>query len=125
MQFMAIVFLCIFSAICYGVVQDQFTARICVEYFTIGHPPVFHTDSPTLLALGWGVLATWWVGLMLGVPLACAARLGQRRKLTASNLLKPILTLLAVMGIGAITAGLIGFICGSNGHLYLVEPLSS
>ena len=24
---------------------------------------MFHTDSPTLLALGWGVIATWWVGL--------------------------------------------------------------
>jgi hypothetical protein len=28
---------------------------VCVEYFTIGHQPIFHTDDPTLLAFGWGV----------------------------------------------------------------------
>ena len=66
MQFMAIVVLCIVSSVVYGIVHDQITARICVEYFTIGHPPVFETDDPTLLGLGWGVIATWWVGAGLG-----------------------------------------------------------
>ena len=49
-----IVLLCIAAAVVYGILHDQVTARVCVEYFTIGHPPVFNTDSPTLLALGWG-----------------------------------------------------------------------
>ena len=68
MESLKIVLLCILSAILYGILQDQVTARVCVEYFTIGHPPVFNTESPTLLALGWGVIATWWVGLLLGIP---------------------------------------------------------
>ena len=48
--------------------------------FTIGHPPVFATDDPTLLGLGWGVIASWWVGLLLGIPLALVARAGGRSK---------------------------------------------
>jgi len=58
MQSLAIVLLCIGSAVMYGVLHDQVTARICVEYFTIGHPPVFPTDDPTLLGIGWGIIAT-------------------------------------------------------------------
>jgi hypothetical protein len=56
MRFLLIIILCIASAVVYGIVHDQITARICVEYFTIGHPPVFATESPTLLGLGWGAV---------------------------------------------------------------------
>ena len=48
-----IVLLCMASAIIYGIGHDQVTARVCVEYFTIGHAPLFPTASPTLLALLW------------------------------------------------------------------------
>ena len=88
MQAFAILVLCLLSAICYGVLHDLVTARICVEYFTIGHPPIFDTEDPTLLALGWGVLATWWVGLILGVPLALIARIGNRPKRAAFSLVR-------------------------------------
>jgi hypothetical protein len=67
METVKIVLLCILSAIIFGILHDQVTARACVEYFTIGHPPIFDTDSPTLLAFGWGIIATWWVGLILGI----------------------------------------------------------
>ena len=78
MQALAIVALSILAAVSYGIVHDQITARVCVEYFTIGHPQVLAvpTDSPTVLGFVWGVIATWWVGLGLGIPLALAARLG-------------------------------------------------
>jgi hypothetical protein len=65
-----------FAAIVYGILHDQVTARDCVEYFTIGHPPIFHTDDPTLFAFGWGVIATWWMGTILAVPAVLASRLG-------------------------------------------------
>lgn len=65
---------CIASAVGYGIIHDQITARICVEYFTIGHPPIIGTDDPTLLGIDWGILATWWVGLILGIGLTIAAR---------------------------------------------------
>jgi hypothetical protein len=89
-RFAAIIVLCIVAAVIYGVVHDQITARICVEYFTIGHPPVFGTDDPTLLGLGWGVIATWWVGLILGVLLALSSRVGSWPQLSAKQLVRPL-----------------------------------
>ena len=49
-----IILLCVLATIVYRILQDQVTARVCVEHFTIGHPPVSNTDSPTPLAFGWG-----------------------------------------------------------------------
>lgn len=125
MQTLLIIILCVASAVAYGIVHDQITVRICVEYFTIGHPPVFATDSPTLLALGWGVIATWWVGLILGVPLAVAARVGGRPKRTARSLMKPVVRLLVIMACCALIAGLMGFVLARNGVVTLLEPLAS
>jgi hypothetical protein len=124
-RFAAIILLCIVSAVVYGVVHDQITARICVEYFTIGHPPVFGTDDPTLLGLGWGVIATWWVGLILGVPLALYSRLGSWPKLTAGRLVRPVATMLAVVGVLAAVAGIVGHVAATRGSVWLVEPLAS
>lgn len=122
MQAVVIVILCIASAVVYGVLHDQVTARVCVEYFTVGHPPVFPTESPTLLGLGWGVIATWWAGLLLGVPLAVAARLGKRPKRCLRSLVRPVVTLLAVMGVCALVAG---YALGRAGAVFLLEPLAS
>src|ERR1044071_7564566 len=41
LEFLRIVALALGAAILNGVLHDQVTARICVEYFTIGHPPLF------------------------------------------------------------------------------------
>src|SRR3954464_5056776 len=101
MRALAIVGFATLSAVLYGIVHDQITARVCVEYFTVGHPPVFGTDDPTLLGIGWGILATWWVGLLLGVPLAIVSRVGSRHKRTVGSLLRPIVGLLTVMARGA------------------------
>jgi hypothetical protein len=119
MQFVAIIALCIISAVIYGVLHDQITARVCVEYFTIGHPPIFDTDDPTLLGLGWGVIATWWVGALLGVPLAAAARFGRRPKRSALSLLRPIAILFAVSAGCALLAGIAGWLLARNGMVYL------
>jgi len=103
---------CILAAIVYGVVHDQFTARICVEYFTVFHPPVFPTKSPTLLAFGWGVIATWWVGAFLGLLLCIAARFGPRPKLTVRDLTGPVIKLLVVMACSALLFGVLGYFLG-------------
>jgi hypothetical protein len=120
-----IISLCFVAAIAYGIVHDQITARICVEYFTIGHPPVFDTDSPTLLGLGWGVIATWWVGLLLGLMLAFAALRGSRPKRTARSLVGPVAILLVWMGTLAAVAGVLGFLAANLGWVRLVEPFAS
>ena len=109
MQSLKIVLFCIFAAICYGIVYDEITARICVEYFTVGHPNLFGTDSPTLLGIGWSIVATWWVGLILGTGLAFAARFGSRPKRSLADLRRPIFVLLLVMAVCATLAGITGF----------------
>jgi hypothetical protein len=96
------------AAISYGILHDQVTAHICIEYFTIAHPPVFPTESPFWLALGWGVIATWWVGLPLGLLLAATARLGSSPKLGLSDLRWPILLLMACSGLLAMVSGSVG-----------------
>ena len=117
MEFLKIVFTCIAAAVLYGIVHDQFTARICVEYFTVFHPPIFSTESPTLLAFGWGVIATWWVGAMLGILLAIAARVGSRPKLGVGILMSSITKLLLMMGASAFLFGLAGYFLAKSGMI--------
>lgn len=125
MQILAIIALCIASAVTYGMLHDQVTARVCVEYFTIGHPPIFDTESPTLLGIGWGIIATWWIGLLLGIPLAIASCAGRRPRRGVRSLSRPVGTLLFVMGICALLAGIAGFASGHRGAVFLIEPLAS
>ena len=115
MESVKILLLSIAAAAAYGIVHDQFTARICLEYFTVFHPPIFATRSPTLLAIGWGVVATWWVGLFLGVLLTISARVGSHPKLTVSDLYKSIERLLLVMGACAFLSGLTGYVLSGRG----------
>ncbi|HLN27843.1 MAG TPA: hypothetical protein VK395_08870 [Gemmataceae bacterium] len=125
MESLKIILLCVMSAIGFGILHDQVTARVCVEYFTIGHPPVFNTESPTLLALGWGILATWWVGLLLGMPAALASRLGSWPKVTARRWVGLICGLMVVTARTSLLAGVVGYFLAKSGAVWLVEPLAS
>ena len=124
MRWIAIILMCVVTCVAYGIIHDQITARICVEYFTIGHPPVFPTDDPTLLGLGWGVIATWWVGVLLGVPLAAACRLGRWPKREPRTLWRPLIRLSAFSFTIAAIAGLVGWVAASNGWVFLVGSIS-
>jgi hypothetical protein len=121
MQTLKIVVGCIAAAILYGIVHDQFTARICLEYFTVFHPPVFATQSPTLLGIGWGIIATWWMGAFLGVLIAIAARAGSRSKIAAEELVRPIAWLLLTMATLALLCDVLGFVLARNGSIQLPE----
>jgi hypothetical protein len=120
-----ILLLSIGAAVTYGILHDQITARVCVEYFTFGHPPIFETDSPTLLGLGWGIIATWWAGLFVGVVALFAARVGVWPKMSARNLFVPVVYLLLAMGLLAAIAGISGYVAAQAGAIVLVEPLAS
>jgi hypothetical protein len=120
-----IILVCVAAAICYGIVHDQFTARICIEYFTVFHSPIFGTQSPTLLGIGWGVIATWWVGAFLGIMLAVAARAGSRPKLTAIALLRPIGKLLLTMAACAALSGFLGFVLAENNIVFPPDWVAS
>jgi hypothetical protein len=120
-----IVLLSIVAAVLYGIVHDQVTARVAVEYFTVAHPLIIDSEDPTALGLFWGVVATWWVGAILGVLLAVAARVGARPKRSARELVRPIGILLATMAGAALAAGLLGGILGASSAVTLLEPLAS
>lgn len=102
MEFFKIIFFCIVAAAIYGVVHDQITAS-------------FPTESPTLLAIGWGIVATWWMGAFLGVLLAIATRAGSRHPLTAREVFPYIVRLLVVMAVCAVVSGLVGFSLAKRG----------
>ena len=65
------------------------------------------------------MIATWWVGLPLGLLLAFAARAGKRPKLKAADLQRPMLLLLAVMATSAVIAGSVGGILAARGSAWL------
>jgi hypothetical protein len=123
-QSIGILLMCVLAAVAYGIAHDLITARVCVEYFTVGHPPVFDTDDPTLLGIGWGVIATWWVGLLVGVPLALVARAGSRPKRPVGSLIRPLVWLLAVMAVCALAAGMLGWFLARSGTVLLVGPIA-
>ena len=110
MQFLAIIVLSVLGGAAYGILHDQVTVRVCLEYFTIGHPAIFATRSPTLLAIGWGIVATWWVALPLGFSLAVAARIGTRPKWGVREVARPLAALLASMAVCALLSGIAGYV---------------
>jgi len=121
-----IVLLGVGAAVTYGVLQDQVTAHFCVEYFTIGHTDFFNLGDPTLIAFEWGLIATWWAGLALGVLVACIARVGTRRpRLSAHDLLRPTLVVQGCVGLVALIAGVTGYIVAKAGGVSLTQPLAS
>jgi hypothetical protein len=123
MESLKIIGLSILAGAIYGIVHDQVTARVCLEYFTIYHPNLFHTQSPTLLAPGWGILATWWVSLFLGLMLAIAARAGSPPKLTAAELAPKLAKLLAIMAVCALTGGIAGYFLQGLGMEYYATDI--
>jgi hypothetical protein len=125
MESIRIVLLCIAAPVAYGIVHDQVTARICIECLTIGHSDLFGTKDSTLLGIGWGIVATWWVGPMLGVPMTFAARWGKGPKLDAKDLVRPLGLLLTVSCVVAVLAGLVGFVAASRGWVVLLGSLAS
>jgi hypothetical protein len=109
-QFFAIVAGIVALAGAYGILHDQVTARICLEYFTVAHPRIMESEDPTLLALAWGVIATWWFALPFGLIAAGLARLGPRPQLSVGEVLRIAALSLAVTGVLAGVAGAFAWI---------------
>ena len=116
-----VVLLSVIAAMAYGIIHDQITARLCVEYFTVAHPALFHTVSPTLLGIAWGIAGTFGSGLLLGVLLAQASQSRSMPPMPVSNLCKPIFLLLGTMSVAAALAGLVGFELSRRSIISLAE----
>lgn len=124
MKSLVIVLFCIALSVVYGIVHDQITVRMCLEYFTLAHPPLGIGEDPTTLALAWGVIATWWVGLILGVALALAARVGSWPKLALRDLWLAIVIAMAIVFVLAMMSLVAGWVAGVSGRFRPPERIA-
>jgi hypothetical protein len=69
-------------------------------------------------------VATWWVGLPLGVIVAMAARHGSRPKLSAAQVGPYIFGLMLVVGALALTSGLLAYLPATRGAIALSKDWS-
>jgi hypothetical protein len=76
-RFLAIVLGAMGLACALGICLDMVTAHVAVEYFTVHHPRIVDTERPWLLAIVWGIAASWWFGAIAGVVVGW---INQRRR---------------------------------------------
>jgi hypothetical protein len=69
-RFLKIVFGSTMLACVLGIALDLITANVAVEYFSVHHPKIVPTENPWILALVWGVTASWWFGAIAGAVVA-------------------------------------------------------
>jgi uncharacterized membrane protein YedE/YeeE len=116
----AVVLLAIFASIGYAVVNDQITVQVCPEYFTVGHALIFGQQPLPVLGLLWGLCAGFFPGLALGIVLAIVCSKSQRT-VRATELIRPIATLLLVMAAAAVAAGLFGWWLSLNHQIEMPQ----
>jgi hypothetical protein len=69
-RFLSIVFGSVMLACLLGISVDMVTANMAVEYFTVHHPKVVSSESPLVMAILWGIGASWWFGAIAGCIVA-------------------------------------------------------
>jgi membrane associated rhomboid family serine protease len=115
--------ICVATAIVYGVVNDQVTSRISWEYFYYGKElekvlgPQVPPDSLALSreAAKIGAMATWSVGLILGVAILIANNPRRdRAQLSFRELLKLLLPVIGITITFAVAFGFLGWFGGLN-----------
>jgi hypothetical protein len=119
-----VILLSVLAAITYGIIHDQITAHLCPEYFTVAHPPLFHTKSPTILGFCWGIAATIGIGAVLGALLAEVSQSQGPPPCPIPRLCRSLLILLAAMAVAAFLAGLLGFELSRHAVIHLPYPFA-
>lgn len=117
-----IVAISVAGAVIYGLIHDQVTIRVCPQYFTVTHPKVTDSTNLTVIALIWGVIATWWMGVILGIPLAVTATLGTWP--VYPRIVRAIAWLLIVMGVLALVAGITGYVLARRDAITIPHDLA-
>jgi len=122
-RFVQIVCLSVMAAISYGIVHDQITARLCIEYFTLTRPPLIASHDPTAVGFFWGIFATWWVGIPFGGALAAACCL-RAIPTRPNDIVLPLARLVGLVALCAILGGLAGYIGCRTGWLQVSEEFA-
>jgi len=115
------------TAVFYGVINDQLTCTISWEYFYYGKE-IYKVVGPETPPADWpfrwevakvGIMATWSVGLILGVILLVANNpIKNWPRLSYRTLLRCLITIVLI----SITFGIIGGLLGYQGFLTNLSP---
>ncbi len=101
----------------YGILHDQFTYTISPEYYTkfkfyqfgfmdIGNEAIF--PYPRIQVSGVGFMATWWMGLLIGIILGFVGLIHKDNK----QMLRATLGAIILTVLVAFATGLIGLVYG-------------
>jgi heme A synthase len=128
--FILFLFCSIIIAGSYGILHDQITYSISPEYFTkfkyeqFGFEPSwFGGDRQTVAVIGF--LATWWMGLIIGVILGIVAFIFPDYKTMAKALRKSIILIFCIAACSALAGGLYGrfYLAHTQVNWWLPEDL--
>lgn len=97
-----------------GIAVDLVTANVAVEYFTVYHPHVVDSESPWVMALVWGIGASWWAGLALA-PFLWWANVSRREPLPRKRVVRMV-----AKGMGGIWLVMMSIVLG----VYLIGGLA-
>lgn len=112
------------AAIFYGVLHDLITAHICIEYFSVAHPmliPVFN-DDPIILAIEWGILSTWWFGLIWGFLLWATLTYKGESFLALRPFCSLLIKNILLIGVTASASGAVGFLL-AKAHVFSIPVI--
>ena len=87
LRFLKIVLGSVLLACLLGIQLDLVTANVAVEYFSVHHPRIVASENPFVLAVVWGIAASWWFGAIAGAILATVNHL-RPHPLSAAKILK-------------------------------------
>jgi hypothetical protein len=97
-----------------GIAIDVMTANVAVEYFTVHHRHVVDSESPWVMALVWGIGASWWFGLAAGV-LLWWMNIRRQQPLSRKRILRMIVPCLVVIWL--VMMGIVAGVYGIAGRI--------
>lgn len=118
LEYSKIILMTTLSAVCYGITHDLITTHINFDYFAsdrthhgpytrVHFPYIYKSQNKILYALLWGTIATWWVGLPLGLVWAVAGRCGDdKQKLNWKDLISLDSILMGSMLLTSLSIGI-------------------
>ena len=71
---------CTAGSVLFGWAHDAETANVWVEYFTVHHAKLVESQSPWVMAFLWGIIATFWVGMIGGAVISIFSFVGSLPK---------------------------------------------
>ncbi len=125
MTFFKITLSTLITELMYGIIHDMITAHLCVEYFTIGHPKIIDSESPVVLAFTWGIVATWWMALPMGLLFASFNHFGKNKSLSYRQVMVLVFKFVLVAFGIAFFAGCLGYFLTESGAIYLLPNIAN